>query len=63
MRKKKEYKPGWSRPDAVAWCDFHNRGMNYRYIRRKFCLCRRNRGICKHLKWFPAETEKEAKKK
>lgn len=56
--KKKTYPPGWSPPDAVAWCDFHQRGMNYRYIRRKRCLFK---GPCKHLHWFKT-TEPPAKK-
>ncbi|WP_312158843.1 hypothetical protein [Oscillibacter sp.] len=52
--KKKQYRPGWTPPDAVAWCDFHQRGMNYPYIRRKRCLFRRHCSRpCKHLQWFP----------
>lgn len=49
-KKKKAYPPGYVPPDAVAWCALHERGMNYRYIRKKRCLFKR----CKHLQWYPS---------
>lgn len=52
-KKKPPYLPGWSPANAVAWCDFHDRGMNYKYIRRKKCLMRRHGKPCPHLRWFP----------
>lgn len=54
MKHKKKppaYTPGWSPPNAVAWCAYHDRGMNYKYIRRKKCLSRGK--PCRHLRWFP----------
>ena len=56
-KKKKEYKPGYMPRDAVAWCDYHDRGMNYEYIRRKHCLFNKQRKQCKHLQWFGLQRE------
>lgn len=46
------YVPGWSPPNAVAWCDLHDRGMNVKYIRHKYCLKGKP---CKHLHWLPSD--------
>ena len=51
-KRKPAYEPGWAPANAVAWCDFHDRGMNYKYIRRKHCLMRRQGKPCKHLHWL-----------
>lgn len=49
-KRKPQYPPGWSPPNAVAWCAYHNTGMNYSFIRRRRCLLHRK--PCKHLRWF-----------
>ena len=56
-KKKKKYVPGYMPPDAVAWCEYHGRGMNYAYIRRKHCVIRDKRKPCKHLRWFALHEE------
>lgn len=49
--------PKKKKPPAnpAAWCDLHERLMNYVYIRRRGCAMRR----CKHLRWL----EKDGMKK
>ena len=49
-KRKPQYPPGWSPPNAVAWCAYHNTGMNYSFIRRRRCLLHKK--PCKHLHWF-----------
>lgn len=54
-RKPPEKVPGYSPPNAVAWCLLHDRGMNVYYIRKKHCLSRK---VCKHLRWLGGERSK-----
>ena len=49
-KRKPQYPSGWSPPNAVAWCAYHNTGMNYSFIRRRRCLLHKK--PCKHLHWF-----------
>lgn len=56
-RRKAAYSPGWSPANATAWCDYHDRGCNDAYIRRKHCLTKQKGRPCRHLRELPPSGE------
>ena len=62
-RKKPPYRPGWAPANAAAWCGYHDRGMNYFYIRKKHCLMHRRGRPCPHLTWLPTKQPRPSQSK
>lgn len=57
-RNKKTYRPGWAPPNVTAWCDYHDRGCNDRYMRSKKCLTKQKGRPCRYLRVLvPASRE------
>ena len=45
--------------NATAWCEYHGRLMNDKYVDAKNCVMRG----CKHLRWLWELNDKQAERK